>query len=1211
MKKLFSWLFHPVLWTILGVIGLALLIWFAGPLLAFADFRPLESATARLVFFFILIALWFGKRVFQALRNKAASHKFFEALHKPPSGEGAASPATASEVKGRFDSALSVLRDAQFGGKPSLMQRLMGKGRRQYVYQLPWYMFIGAPGSGKTTALLNAGLQFPLAEKMGNDPVKGVGGTRNCDWWFTDDAVLIDTAGRYTTQDSDKSNDSKEWGEFLTLLKKFRPRQPINGVMVTISVSDLLHPNSAERDMQAAAVRSRIQELRKTLNHNFPIYVLVTKADLLAGFSEYFGHLDKTGREQVLGFTFDLSEKETSDDASQNAGAYSDERFRAESERLGLNLAANAFARLQEERDPRTRVAIHGLPHQAAALLGPLGQFLKLAFAPTKLELPTLVRGVYMVSGTQEGSPMDRVLFGLARSFGFQGKVLPPSKPSGKAFFLHRLLKDVIFQEAPLAGTNLNWERKLNRIKWGGAGLALVAGALAITGWTISYFKNSAYVAEVTTNAQALSTQLSGAPPSPGDLPASLKLLAAVRALPSTSVVAIDNPPSNHRLGLFQGNKLNEASQQAYQRLLQSTVGPYLTQRIESVLRKGAGNAELQYETLKTYLMLRYPERLKLEDVKAWVALDTELNLGNALTKEQQEELVAHTGALLSRNGLQSELRFDDKLVQEVQAGLNRTPFPQRVFNRVKISASQDKLPEFRITNAGGESAALVFTRPSGQALSAGVPGLYTYDGYYKSFSKLLDEAIKRLAEEEVWVLGITNSENAKKAANPVTRLGLADEVKRLYLQEYVSVWTKFLADIAINKSPNLAQSINTTQILSAADSPLPRLVRAAVREVTLTERPDVAALASDKATEAVAGAKKGLLDLMGKPADQTNSPTPGQGQKLEAIVDDRFIELRRLVKAPAPGQLAPIDQIAALMGELSQHFQSADKAAKTGAPAPPGAPIDKIQGEASRLPEPLKTMLKSVAAAGEKQVQSEKRGAAGQQLAVAVGDPCTKAISGRYPFTPGSKQDVLTQDFAALFSPGGTLDDFFQKNLAQQVDTSTKPWKFRAIADQATGDNSAALAQFQNAAEIRSAFFPGGVRTPSFKVEIRPLEMDASLSQVLLDVDGQLIKQVKGAITPQTVQWPGPKGSNQVKLQVVVGSDANALPGPGIVFDGPWALSRFFDAAKTERSGGPERFRAYFVVEGKPVAFDITSASVQNPFRLPELRAFRCPQKL
>jgi type VI secretion system protein ImpL len=128
--------------------------------------------------------------------------------------------------------------------------------------------------------------------------------------------------------------------------------------------------------------------------------------------------------------------------------------------------------------------------------------------------------------------------------------------------------------------------------------------------------------------------------------------------------------------------------------------------------------------------------------------------------------------------------------------------------------------------------------------------------------------------------------------------------------------------------------------------------------------------------------------------------------------------------------------------------------------------------------------------------------------------------------------------------------------------------------------------------------------------MEIRPLEMDAGLSQVLLDVDGQLIKQTRGANTPQSITWPGPKGSNQIKLQVV-GTEANALPGTGITFDGPWALFRLFDAGSIQRSGGPERFRADFTVEGKPVSFEVTSASVQNPYRLPELRNFRCPQKL
>ena len=113
-------------------------------------------------------------------------------------------------------------------------------GKGDYLYDLPWYVLIGPPGAGKTTALVNSGLKFPLSRGATPAAIAGVGGTRYCDWWFTEDAVLIDTAGRYTTQDSDAKADKQSWFAFLDLLKKNRPRQPINGVIVAISLEDLL-----------------------------------------------------------------------------------------------------------------------------------------------------------------------------------------------------------------------------------------------------------------------------------------------------------------------------------------------------------------------------------------------------------------------------------------------------------------------------------------------------------------------------------------------------------------------------------------------------------------------------------------------------------------------------------------------------------------------------------------------------------------------------------------------------------------------------------------------------------------------------------------------------------------------------------------------------------------------------------------------------------
>ena len=101
----------------------------------------------------------------------------------------AASAEEVAAMRDKLTTALALLKKAS--------------GSRGYLYEQPWYAIIGPPGAGKTTALLNAGLSFPLAAEMGQSAVAGVGGTRMCDWWFTESAVLIDTAGRYTTQDSD------------------------------------------------------------------------------------------------------------------------------------------------------------------------------------------------------------------------------------------------------------------------------------------------------------------------------------------------------------------------------------------------------------------------------------------------------------------------------------------------------------------------------------------------------------------------------------------------------------------------------------------------------------------------------------------------------------------------------------------------------------------------------------------------------------------------------------------------------------------------------------------------------------------------------------------------------------------------------------------------------------------------------------------------
>src|SRR5712671_1836550 len=162
----------------------------------------------------------------------------------------------------------------------------------------------------KPRPLLNSGLKFPLAAEMGQGAVAGVGGTRLSDWWFTENAVLIDTAGRYTTQDSNVAVDRAGWDAFLDLLRRTRPRQPLNGVIVAIALSDIAAAPNDERVAHARAVRRRVKELEERLSIRLPVYLVFTKADLIAGFAEFFDDLDRERREQVWGVTFPLNKSD-------------------------------------------------------------------------------------------------------------------------------------------------------------------------------------------------------------------------------------------------------------------------------------------------------------------------------------------------------------------------------------------------------------------------------------------------------------------------------------------------------------------------------------------------------------------------------------------------------------------------------------------------------------------------------------------------------------------------------------------------------------------------------------------------------------------------------------------------------------------------------------------------------------------------------------
>lgn len=422
MRKIIQALNKRWLISLIGLLALALFIWFGGPLIAIAGAVPLGSPVVRLLVILVIFVLWGLNNLRLHLKANKQDNQLIDDLGTPSAHDPAAIDTEQADeemrlIKERFGQALDVIKKAKLPGAD-------GSNR---LYELPWYMIIGPPGAGKTTALVNSELHFPLADQFGKGAVKGVGGTRNCDWWFTDQAVLIDTAGRYTTQDTHEASDAAAWSGFLDLLRRHRRKRPINGVIVAISVSDLLQQTEFERTKNAQAIRRRIQELTQRLGVSFPIYLLVTKADLVAGFVECFDDLGRDERTQAWGMTFPL-EVSAAGDGVQAA-------FDGEFSKLLGRLNERILSRLHHERDYNRRGLILTFPQRMANLGPAISEFIEQAFRPSRFEERAMLRGVYFTSGTQEGTPIDRLLASVSRTFGIEFQSAATLAGPGKSYF--------------------------------------------------------------------------------------------------------------------------------------------------------------------------------------------------------------------------------------------------------------------------------------------------------------------------------------------------------------------------------------------------------------------------------------------------------------------------------------------------------------------------------------------------------------------------------------------------------------------------------------------------------------------------------------------------------------------------------------------------------------------------------------------------------
>ncbi|MBF22233.1 MAG: hypothetical protein CML18_00980 [Pusillimonas sp.] len=396
MRTLLSIILWLIVLIVLAIVSWAVMLYLSWPY------------WGGLAIFFGVLGIYFGIRLLRRLWYLSRSRVKLAASEN--AGRKAADkPSALSELTNKWKQGIATLKSSSL--------RRFGNP----IYALPWFMVVGESGVGKTSAITRSRLSSLNKSINQFEPITQ---TLNCDWWFFNRAVVIDTAGRYVSPDGTQE-DQAEWERMLELLAKYRMKEGLNGLVLAIDAEQLMASEDA-LERRGHAIRERIDQLIRLFDKRFPIFVLVTKCDQICGFEDWAQVLPADALNQAMGYTGPMEEGDLAEQKFLN------QAFEHISERLkllrldmavkGVDLSPNLLLFPSEIERLRS-----GLQHfmQACAGNNPY------------LEQP-LIRGLFFSSARQTGTHIPSSLAHIVNTSNTE------KTPSDKGLFLHDFFERVL-----------------------------------------------------------------------------------------------------------------------------------------------------------------------------------------------------------------------------------------------------------------------------------------------------------------------------------------------------------------------------------------------------------------------------------------------------------------------------------------------------------------------------------------------------------------------------------------------------------------------------------------------------------------------------------------------------------------------------------------------------------------------------------------------
>lgn len=1157
-----------LLFTLFILLNVA--IWWAGPWLEIRGTKPLETlmarGTASALFVLLSLSGW-GIWQWRKLQGFKSQQKREEQLKLDP---------------------ITVYEERQEAELNDVMQEMkQSLNTRNYLYSLPWYLVLGLENAGKTSLINRSGQNFALSSVMRASGQKSEN-PYSFDWWIGDESVLIDPDGELLTQgnrneDNDGELERRLWLNFVNWLEKTRSRRPLNGIVLALDVSHLATSTASERKAYANLLRARIRELMETLATRLPVYITLTKLDLLYGFEPFFKHYSKSQRDEVLGFTFSLESVDNLDhwleEFSKDYG-----QFVSKINELFPHAVAEPLE--QEERD-----AVYSFTRQMSGLQDILKEFFQDALSSDQFSTSALVRGAYFTSVYQQGVPSNAFGDSASRRYGLTHAVnKAQNAKNSTVYFTQQLFSNIIYPEAGLASDNFRVAKHKRRLMGLSFTACMVATVLLVGTWHRYYLANvnqsDAVLAKVNEYKAQYPSNLSLA--SQKDI---LEPLNKIRQATLEFGFFREKPHYISDFGLYQGHTIGPMVEDTYLNLLENRFLPLLMADVVVALEQ-ADNEEEKLAVLRVYRMMvdksgRYKDYVLDYFGKYWQS-------AFAGQKQVQGELLDHLDYAMRHTDLagareqgdefaERVMKPYDRTIANVQAELSTMPNDQRVYRNLKLNAQTVLGPAISIRNLVGPIFDIVFEERVANS-SLYIPQMLTKEGF-ESYFMPRSESVSELALIDSWVLGQSKTAQFSEADKQVLR----EKIRNLYVADYVNTWRAALNDIDMKYFGDINDAVMVLENLTGNVEPMQRLLR------TLENN-----------TQVIAG-----LD---PDSDAGEELLKSAKYKVASSIQSPFAELNLMLK-PVGDQPAYINEVLASVDELKTYLKAIQESPDVGMAALDATkarvklvsadPIYTLKRISSGLPRPLDSMVAKLADESWYVVKQEAIKHLEVRWYEDVYKPYYTKLASRYPFNTQSKKDVALEDFESFFAPKGTLDNFYNNQLKVFIEENI------AVDEYDTAQSiirPEVLAQIEQAQRIRQAFFNRkGILDVNFSVE--PLQLSGNKRRSVLNVDGQYLTYSHGPREGVELIWPNTLRDSAVSKVTLVPTKSNLSP-RSINIKGPWAFFRLLEEGNV-MSASKTSVDYRFAVDGGDMIYRINAESDANPFTERLFKSFKLSKTL